>query len=303
MSARVVASTLDTKAKVTYVQDLELVVVRWRYLLRSPNPAPARMAEFESVLRGATAKAWSRFRYAYSTLGYDFDDVLSLSRIYLVSFLGLFSLREHPSRLASFAEAFEKKRGHAPDDDDVARKEKSNLSDFLRQRLEEAAKVCSQKNRNIRGTDRVVAAVLGPTRTDASDQELLCNAEGHGYERISLAERERLAKGDPALLQSREFVCAAGVVRLLDVPPRELTAVDLEGATAHPDPRDVEHREEYESFVEGFFEDPDSARDMLLEFVRRHGDDPSKADMVSAAARMARGGKAMERARTLLGVG
>jgi len=317
--AREVAPTLDPSMKVNFETDFELVAMRWRYFLKSPNPLPERMKSFEGVLRRQANRAWSQFRYAYSTLGYDQDDVMSLARVYLVSYLGVFSVAEHPERMGKFAEQFEKNNGRKPSAEDVLRKDRSNLSDFLWQRLEEAAKVCSQKNRNIRGTDRVVAAMSGRSPTKASDQELLSNPSGHGYKKITMAERDRLARdasadesGAKALLQLREFEAPGGVfVRLIDVAPRDLTASDLDGAGMYPgsgssfvvrpwDMDQLREREEFELFAEEFFKDPSQAARMLREYVARNEGKPGSEAMLAAARKMLRSSKALEKARETL---
>jgi len=293
---RSVAATLDTSIKVRFDEEFELVAMRWRYLLRSPNPTNDRMFQFETILKSTSRKIWRRFKYAYNVTGYDFDDVVALGRVHLVSYIGIFGLLEHPDKLIAFVQTFTKKNGKAPAEEDILRKDRANCASFLYQRLEEVAKICSQKNRNIRGTDGLRAAFIGESAVTEPDEAILANPEKYGLKKLTKKATEEMeANLKHEDKTEKGFKFEGKHVRVVELSPKPLNEVDaaemfynaynsiylqsplevLEGFNENV--KDEEYRATFDSMEQ------DKKVLMLKKFIAVHKDKPAYADEIKAA--------------------
>lgn len=294
---RAVAKTLDTNMKVRFEDEFELVVMRWRYLLQSPNPTDQRMMMFEGILNSTSRKIWRRFKYAYSITGYDMDDVKALGRVHLVSYLGKFGLLEHPEKLVSFVGTFTKKNRKEPTEQDILRKDRANCASFLYQRLEEVAKICSQKNRNIRGTDGLKASFIGSVYVNAPNEAVLDNPEKYGLKKLTKKAAEELAEKSTEKLDNG-FMADGKFVRVVEMPPKALGEMDatdlfhnahnslylmnpLEALEYHNENvQDDQLRERFEELNE------DGRKATLKKFIKKNSDNPKYADEVKTAREM-----------------
>jgi hypothetical protein len=297
---RAVASTLDVNKKVRFEDEFELVVMRWRYLMKSPNPNTPRMEQFEAVLGSTTRKIWRRFKYAYGITGYDMDDVKLLGRVHLVSYLGLFGLLEHPDKLAKFVKGFKKKHGKEPTEQDILRKDRANCSSFLYQRLEEVAKICAQKNRNIRGTDGLRVAFVGDTHCTAPNEAVLDNPERYGLKKLTKKATDEMYEGRTQDLDNG-FVSGGRYVRVVEMPPKALGESDATELFHNPhnslylmnphEAMEYFHENVQDDALRDRFEsmEADDKRSTLARFIKRNADNPKFAEEVKTAREMLRG--------------
>jgi hypothetical protein len=233
----------DAKSKFTAEDEYELVYMRHRYLRRSPNPEPARMAMFEKTARIIARKAAHWGDYVFGVNGQDEQDLLNVARVHVVSYLGQFGLREHPEKLEKFRADFAKKKEKAlkkkglpftqrdlqPTEAEIDKKDSDSCASFLWQRLEEWGKIASGKNKNIRGTYSTTAYFRAPAGIDDSrvtDQMLLDSAEVFGFARVFKKDFEeaRVALGlkKPTRVEHGGFV-----LRKAYAPPTDLAQDDV----------------------------------------------------------------------------
>lgn len=291
-TVRQVADTLKTNVSINYKDNFELVLMRWRYLLKSPNPSPEAFLEFSKPLKSVSRKMWYAFKYAFSIAGYDEDDVRALADIYLVGYLGVFSLK-NKDNLKKFKATFKKKNGKLPNAEEISKKDQNNFVSFLTQRLEEAGKICSQKNRNIRGTDGFKEAYIGEFVVDVSDELLSVQPERYGYRKLKKKELEQLAAQMASKPKGQFKTADAKIVRVVEIGPKTLRAEDLtelyspENAyTMNPmafmeaveqEHEDLNLRKRFESMAQ------DTKLETLKNFIAVHKDNPRYSEEVKAA--------------------
>jgi hypothetical protein len=225
---RKLSGSLNPNVSINYKDSFELVLFRWRYLLKSPNPTPQDFAVHYPIMNIISRKMWYKFRYAFSTIGYDYDDVRNLANIYLVGYLGVFSLK-NKDNLAKYVSSYKKKNKKNPSKEEIEKKDTNNFVSFLTQRLEEAGKICSQKNRNIRGTDGVYEAFLGELPVDVSDEVLVSAPERFGYKKLKKKDLEILAKNAGVEPKGQFRTADSLVVRVVEIGPRPLQVEDMTG--------------------------------------------------------------------------
>jgi len=219
---------LNPDVSINYKESFELVLFRWRYLLKSPNPTPEDFQAHFPIMNIVSRKMWYKFRYAFSTVGYDYDDVRNLANIYLVGYLGVFSLK-NKENLEKFVKAYKKKNKVRPSKEDIEKKDANNFVSFLTQRLEEAGKICSQKNRNIRGTDGVYEAFIGEHPVDVADELLVSAPERFGYKKLKKKDLEIHAKAAGVEAKGQFRTIDSKIVRVVEIGPRPLQVEDMTG--------------------------------------------------------------------------
>jgi len=294
---RQVSGSLKTNVSINYKDNFELVLMRWRYLLKSPNPPAAVFQEFRKTLDNVSRKMWYDFRYAFSIAGYDQDDVRALANIYLVGYLGVFSLR-NKENLKKFKVTFKNKNGKLPTVEEIAKKDQNNFVSFLTQRLEEAGKICSQKNRNIRGTDGFKEAYIGENTVDVSDELLSVQPEKYGYKKLKKKDLESLSTAAGVKPKGTFRTPDSRVVRVVEIGPKTLRAEDLtelyspdNAYTMNPmafmeaveqEHADLNLRKRFESMPQ------DTKVETLRNFIASHKDNPRYSEEVKAAKQMVR---------------
>jgi hypothetical protein len=217
---------LNPNVSINYKDSFELVLFRWRYLLKSPNPKPADFQKHFPIMNIVSKKMWYKFKYAFTTVGYDYDDVRNLANIYLVGYLGVFSLKKKEN-LAKFVKSFKKKNKRAPNKEEIEKKDANNFVSFLTQRLEEAGKICSQKNRNIRGTDGVYEAFIGDFPIEIPDEVLVSNPGLYGYKKLKKKDLETHAKIAGVEPKGKFRTAENKIIVVVEIGPRPLSVDDM----------------------------------------------------------------------------
>ena len=135
----------EDRPKISVRNDFELVLFRWKYLNKTVNPSEEEIAKYNSVINTASRKIYSVFTKAFRRSGMDQEDVTSLARVHIVSYIGLFSIESSPSKLLDFQNSFEKANGYPPSQDDLDKKNSKIAYSFIYQRLLENALHCKRK--------------------------------------------------------------------------------------------------------------------------------------------------------------
>lgn len=113
--------------RVNYKDNFELVYLRHRSLRRARKPSEQELKRYSSHVRSISRRAFNKYKYAFSVLGVDENDVYNVGMCYLIIFIDKWEVKG---------------------DDKKSRKV---LWQFLNQRFGEWAMIASKKNYNIRG--------------------------------------------------------------------------------------------------------------------------------------------------------
>jgi hypothetical protein len=252
------------------------------------------MEVFKNSVKSTVRRAWGQFRYAYERTGYDQEDINMIAQVHLVSYLGLFSLGEHPERAAAFAKVFERKNGREPSEQDIIEKDRTNCSCFLYQRLAEAAETCSKKNKNIRGVAGSKTSFLAPNMIDASKEAILEDPKRYGL--IKLTKKKAAAMKKRATERfDNGYISDGQIVIVVDIPAKPIDEQDTTELfyTAENSLFLMNPLEALESIIEKendvkikrSFDNlqPEVKKDILLKFVKDFKKDPRYTIEVSAA--------------------
>lgn len=214
----------------------ELVYMRHRYFRKSTNPDPKRLAKFEEMICNISDKIYLRNIEAFKTVGFEMDDLRNIGRINTVSFISMSGLPENPDKMEKFVEQHKRKYGEdsTPNNKDIFLKECYTLAKFLNQRLQEVAKICKNKNTNIRGTKSIKKFYIGDPRSNPTDLELYNNPKTYGYKKITQAKYKKLVKENDAKGKTKFLTSDNQVVRAVYIKGSFLTEKDIKGTDMDP---------------------------------------------------------------------
>jgi len=225
---RKIADNIDINERIDYNDNLELVTLRWKYLLRSPNPDSFLMEQSKPIIEKVSKENWNKFNHVYYTVGYDLDDITNIARCHTVSFFGVFSVRTVEEHKEKFVNWFRNKNGEDtyPSEKDFIYKDMYNLQKFLIQRMEEVAKVCFQKNRNIRGTKEIFKIFKSNKPVNVEDAALIENPERYNFKEITKKlyndiKKKNDIKGDQSFFVGNMYI------RVVSVAAQELQTADF----------------------------------------------------------------------------
>ena len=231
------SDVVDSK-KIDCQDYFELVYLRHRYFRNSTNPNPERLAEFEEMICNISYRFFSRNYEVFNEVGFEIEDIKNIARIHTVSFISMGGLAENPDKMEQFRIRHKKKYGQnsEPGKMDIFRKECYDLSRFLNQRLQDFARNCKSKNKNIRGTSNEQIYFVGNAKRDPSDIDLAKYPDVYGYKRISKKRYKELQKENNAKDKNKFLIENNQIVRAVYLKGGYLSTFDIEDVGL--DPRD-----------------------------------------------------------------
>lgn len=234
--------------KIHSKDEFELCYLRHQYLRRVEyNPTAADMEPYMKIVSIQAKKTFTTYLNLFKLVGLDYDDMVNIGRVHLVSFLGLFSLDKTPEKYREFVEIHLKKTNSEPTTEVIDNKNRANLTLFMKQRMEDVVRVCRQKARNIKGmaTDEFYV-FYGPKRPPRNVRKLLEDHEKYGFKKMDIAAfktiRKRVMKDKKAKrtkpiqpTKSHEILNFAGSYYVsIPLEHRDLTVLDFAGANLDP---------------------------------------------------------------------
>lgn len=173
----------------TYENDFEMVYLRHEYAAKLKNPQESWVYEFEPIV-GQTARImYDKLRPNFDKVGFDLDDIKTITNMYMIYYMDIYSLRSNREAYDRVVEKFLKRHDREPTDDEIARKDRNNLINFLKQRLQHCCTVCSRKARSITvGEDRRAAFAMTKNSQPANEELIMQEHKRLGYRKITKSE-------------------------------------------------------------------------------------------------------------------
>lgn len=187
-----------------YKNDFESVVTRWRSTSRSYWVTTEMISKFEKHALEEADRAFRTHYLSFKMGGYDKEDVISLAKVYLLNYIGNDSLFYHPEKAEKELAKIKNKT-----EEGLYTKELANLHLNLRQRLGDAARLCTLKSQNYYSSQLKKACFKGFVLADLSDEDFLASKDSLGYEQITLKEYKAAKKTSKT--KSKNFTDSKGI--------------------------------------------------------------------------------------------
>lgn len=214
---------------ITYKDDFEATVMRWRAVARSNWIKEDVIKRFESFAIKEAERCYFKFKLAFESGGYGQEDVVNLSRIYLMNYLGNDSLMFNEDKAKK---ELEKVRDKTPEG--LHKKDIANMHLSIRQRLTDAARLCTLKSQNFYGREFNKQYFKGPQEVSIEDDDFLKQYKRLGFVNITQKEYKKAKKA--SFNGDRTFIGIDGYCYkiITSLPLASHTAYDLE-FTANPE--------------------------------------------------------------------
>jgi hypothetical protein len=173
--------------KIRTSDNFELCYLRHQYFRRVKyNPTEKEMQPYIKIVEHLTKNTFFTYFNLFKAVGMYHDDILSIGRVHLVSFLGLYSLEKNKEKREEYIDRIIKYEFRTPDEADFNQKNKANFTLFFKQRMEDLVRVCRQKVRNIKGQQsEEYSTFCGKQRPPKYIRSILDSYEEIGYKKIS----------------------------------------------------------------------------------------------------------------------
>jgi len=206
--------------KYNFNDDFEMLYLRHEYLSRIPNVDQIDITPFESIANATARLMYDKFRTNFSKISLEQEDIASVTKVYLVAFLGLYSIKVNEDAIERFVAKYKVKNGKDsyPTEVEFERKDRNNLINFLRQRLYHFSTLCERKGRNIL-VGRDIRGAFAKTKDSilACDEELVKDHKKYGYRKVTKKE----------LKEAKEKCKKSGISDLCDVDGFEIVEVEI----------------------------------------------------------------------------
>jgi hypothetical protein len=147
------------------------------------------------IVTKQSKQTFYKYRGLFTLVGFEVEDIINISRVYLVEFLGLFSMEQMPEKYKDFVGSFNRKNSSQPTEEDIQDKNKANLTLFLWQRFEDLIRVCKQKAKDIKGMSVAeYDAFYGAEEPPYVLRLLLENHKKYGYKKLDISTFKAIKK-------------------------------------------------------------------------------------------------------------
>lgn len=238
--------------KIHSKNEFELCYMRHQYFRRVDyNPSTEEMNPYMKIVEHLSKNTFFTYRYIFFTVGMELDDVINIGRVQLVNFIGLFEFNEnkHKDKWEEFCIIYMNKNlDQMPNPQAVLDKNKANFTMFLKQRMEDLVRICSQKSKNIKGlkVDEYIP-FYGPNPPPVELYKLLEDNVAYGFKVVDIVAFKAIKKKAKAKIKV-PFQFAGSWYVAVPLGNRNLTVLDFAGAGI--DPRDNRHNMNPEQILE-----------------------------------------------------
>ena len=178
-----------TKKRYTYQDDFEMLMVRHEYISKVKNPDPQWITTWEAIVHKTAMLMYNKLKPNFAKVGYELDDVVSITNCYMIGYMGLYSLERNEKARQKIIDSFNNRLKRDPTDAELLRKERTNLISFLRQRLQHASTICSRKARNITvGNDKRAIYAFTKDSVKANNELIYEKGTKLGYRKVTKDE-------------------------------------------------------------------------------------------------------------------
>jgi hypothetical protein len=218
--------------KISCKDAFEDCFLRHKYLKRvKVKPTTKELEPYYGVATHMAKNTYYNYKGLFTNIGFDLDDLIAISKAHLISFLGLFALKNLPDKFEDFVLIHHQKHKEKPSEEHFLNKNRANCTLFLKQRMEDLVRICRQKVRNITGVPGEECFYYSSKNLPpVIHADLIKNYEKLGFRKLDVATYRSVKKRSNSEYSSRIFQYNDIYYVAVPVGKRHLGAEDLIGA-------------------------------------------------------------------------
>jgi hypothetical protein len=286
------------KKRLNFNDDFEVIYLRHEYI-ELANKLGLKMdtsyiKKHENIVKITAKIMYSKLRSTLQKVGFDEDDLASLTNIYMLYYMTLYSLQTNKKNLETFLNT----RGSNVSQSEIDRADRNRLIAFLRQKLYHCSVVFARKARNIAvGAEKKGFFAETKNTRSASADLILEDHKEYGYRKVTVKEykniQENARKSNSADLFDKNGFKVLKVeqynsgLKLEDAQ----TLFNDNGGEFYKQPDTIMQNREEESSLEKFklqFQksNQEDKKKILKRFIRRNSDNKIYKDEVRLAKKL-----------------
>jgi len=183
--------------KYNYKDDFEMIYLRHEYLRRCDRLEGSYVKEFSGVVHSTARIMYDKLKPNFDKVGFQLEDIAAITNVYLLGYMGIYSFKNNKEALEKFIASYKIKHGeHSfPTEAEINRKDRNNLINFLRQKLQHCSVICSRKARNIIvGRDKRGTFAYTKDTRPATDEKIIESCKEYGYRKVTNNELKEIRK-------------------------------------------------------------------------------------------------------------
>lgn len=178
-----------------YKDSFEDLYLRHDYLRRITDIDEQALEKYNLIVLQTAKIMYSKMRLTFNKVGFYYDDIVSITRVYTAIFVGLHTFEKEPDKLTKFKLEYFDKHSTIPTPEVIAKRERNNLISFLRQKLQTCALSCKRKARNIVGMrETKILFAYTANSTPTNKEAIMAEPELFGYRKIYKEEEVEIRK-------------------------------------------------------------------------------------------------------------
>jgi hypothetical protein len=187
---------ISTKKKQSDFKDsFEKLYLRHDYLSKINNFDGNDLKQYEPIVKSTALHMYNKFKVTYNKVGFAYEDIVSISRVYLYCYLGLYGFKNNPKEFDKFKQGFIDRKNIEPTDIDMVRGERNLIINFIRQKLNTCSTFCERKSRNIViGKNEKKVFAHTSSSVPASDDLIMADYATFGYRVVTKKEHSSIIK-------------------------------------------------------------------------------------------------------------
>lgn len=181
--------------KKNYKDDFELLYLRHDYLERTEKLNGDYYKEFENIINITNNIMFRKHSKTFYKVGFNEDDLRTVTAMYALAYMDLYSIRNNKSEKNKFLRSFRKRNNADPTKEDYRKAEINHMINFLRQRLVHCVTVCERKSRSIVcGRDRSALYAFTENSAEADPMLIMGSHNKYGYRKVTAKEYKEVTK-------------------------------------------------------------------------------------------------------------
>lgn len=282
--------------KIRFTNDFELCYLRHQYFRRAQyNPTVCEMYPYLQIVERFASSNYFTYEHLFRSVGFLKEDIVSVGKIQIVSFIGLYALERSEEKKKLFAEAFEYREFRAPTKEDFLNKNKANFTIFLKQRMKDLVRVCNQKVRNIKGQpSEDYLAYRGKNKPPKYLQQLIKEHDALGFKKLNFAIFKSIRKNANVNSDATVFCHYGTWYVAIPLEQKPLSFDDIVGSGADPSdnyhnmqPDEVFKEKQFSQFEKIFNSNtPESKIEVIKQFIAKNEKKGQYKKEISTARKM-----------------
>ncbi len=181
--------------KYNYKDDFEMLYLRHEYLTRCDKLEGKFVEEYASIVHTTARIMYNKLYPNFNKVGFQRDDIVAITNMYMLGYMGLYSLRFNKEKRDKFTKTYKRRFGQKPTEQKIYAADRNDMINFLRQRIQHCSVVCARKARSII-VDEDRRAMFAETANSqpAAPEQLLESHKKLGYRKITKKEYKECKK-------------------------------------------------------------------------------------------------------------